>query len=357
MLFTDPRSSGLTDKSGELNSKLDESVKDTIIDLTGNLNSDQVQNVLNNGSQQLADLSVAALNIGSNYTPIGWCVHYLDFLNSVFPWWGAIAVGTVILRLTMFPFVISAQRTASKLNELLPQQAILKEKMNQARLIGDTMEFARLANESHTLFKRNNVNPIKSMLTPLTQVPLFLTFFLTLRRMANYPVESLKTGGFYWVTDLSIPDPMYVLPVVCSLTLWATLEISFKSGQNPNQTVIFKYGARIIPILTLIFTYDFPAAIMTYWCTNNFLSVIQVTMLKQPKIREFFNIPPIKVNPSQLSVNKKSFKNHFKETMENAKINKLIEERKTIDEITFKKAGIGPLKKTFKHNPTRIRNN
>ena len=42
--------------------------------------------------------------------------------------------------------------------------------------------------------------------------------------------------------------------------------------------------------------------------------------------------------------------------MENAKINKLMEERKTIDEITFKKAGIGPLKKTFKHDPTRVEN-
>ena len=55
--------------------------------------------------------------------------------------------------------------------------------------------------------------------------------------------------------------------------------------------------------------------------------------------------------------NKSIYYIDFKETMENAKINKLIEERKTIDEITFKKAGIGPLKKTFKHNPTRIRNN
>ena len=42
--------------------------------------------------------------------------------------------------------------------------------------------------------------------------------------------------------------------------------------------------------------------------------------------------------------------------MENAKINKMMEERKTIDEITFKKAGIGPLKKTFKEDPTRVEN-
>lgn len=176
------------------------------------------------------ETSITALGLGSNYSPIGWCLHYLDFLNSVFPWWGAIAIGTILLRLSMFPLVIGTQRTAAKMNEILPEQAILKEKMNQARLVGDSVEFARLANESHTLFKRHNVNPIKSMLAPLAQVPVFLTLFLTLRRMANYPVESLKTGGVAWITDLSIPDPLLILPVITSLTLWATLEMSFRSG-------------------------------------------------------------------------------------------------------------------------------
>lgn len=277
----------------------------------------------------LASTSITALGLGSPYTPIGWCLHYLEFLHSVLPWWGAIAVGTLLLRLTVFPVVISAQKTAAKLNEVLPEQALLKEKMNQARLVGDSMEFARLSNESHTLFKRHGVNPIKAMLAPMAQIPLFLTFFLTLRRMANYPVESLKEGGFSWVVDLSIPDPFLVLPVVTALSLWVTLELSFRSGKfpslftfsfsiaqylplnlglNPNQTPIFKYGARIVPLVTLAFTYDFPAAILMYWCTNNALSILQVAALKQPAVRTFLNIPQIKVNPARLPVNQKSFK-------------------------------------------------
>ena len=365
-----------------------------VIDLTETSNQELVQSVVNLINQPVTEVSVTALGLASNYTPIGWCLHFLDFLHSAFPWWGSIAVATLFLRLSVFPIIISSQRTAAKLNEVLPEQAKLKEKMNQARLVGDTVEFAKLANESHTLFNRHNVNPIKAMLAPLAQIPVFLTFFLTLRRMANYPVESLKTGGFLWVTDMSIPDPLFILPVITSLTLWATMEISFRSGKwivgfwylqliikyifaglNPNQTAIFKYGARIIPFVALIFTYNFPAVIMTYWCTNNFLSVVQVIALKQPAVRTFLNIPQIKVNPMKLDVNKKSFtkRTHvyffaqidsfhisyladFKETIENAKINKIIEERKTIDEITFKKAGIGPMKKTYKQDPTRVEN-
>lgn len=43
--------------------------------------------------------------------------------------------------------------------------------------------------------------------------------------MANLPVESLQTGGLWWFTDLTVPDQFYLLPVLTSLTLWATIEV------------------------------------------------------------------------------------------------------------------------------------
>lgn len=197
---------------------LKEPVQDSLLDLTSTITQ--------------SDVPLTALGLGSNYTPIGWCVHYLDFLSSVFPWWGAIAVATVILRVSMFPLVVSSQKTSAKLNEILPEQAILKEKMNQARIVGDEIEFARISNEFHTLFKRKGVNPLKAMVTPFVQMPVFITFFLTLRRMSYYPVESLKTGGILWFTDLSIADPFYILPIVTTITMWLTLELSFRTGKN-----------------------------------------------------------------------------------------------------------------------------
>ena len=130
----------------------------------------------------------------------------------------------------MFPLVVQAQRSAAKLNELLPEQAILKEKMNQARISGDSIEFARLSQESMSMYKRKGVNPFKAMLAPFAQAPVFITFFITLRRMAYHPVESLKTGGLFWFTDLSVSDPLFALPVITCATLWLTLETSFRSG-------------------------------------------------------------------------------------------------------------------------------
>ena len=56
-------------------------------------------------------------------------------------------------------------------------------------------------------------------------MPIFISFFVGLRRMAITPVGSLRDGGMFWFTDLTVPDQFYGLPIITSLTLWATIEV------------------------------------------------------------------------------------------------------------------------------------
>lgn len=57
-----------------------------------------------------------------------------------------------------------------------------------------------------------------------------MSFFICLRRMSNLPVESLKVGGLFWFTDLTISDPYYILPLVTCASLWTALEYGVESG-------------------------------------------------------------------------------------------------------------------------------
>lgn len=56
-------------------------------------------------------------------------------------------------------------------------------------------------------------------------MPVFVSVFMGLRGMANVPLDSLKTGGLFWFTDLTLADQYYLLPIVTSATLWATIEV------------------------------------------------------------------------------------------------------------------------------------
>lgn len=56
-------------------------------------------------------------------------------------------------------------------------------------------------------------------------MPVFISFFVGLRQMATVPVESLRTGGLFWFKDLTVPDQFFAMPIITSITLWATIEV------------------------------------------------------------------------------------------------------------------------------------
>jgi YidC/Oxa1 family membrane protein insertase len=56
-------------------------------------------------------------------------------------------------------------------------------------------------------------------------MPFFISFFLGIRGLANYPLESMMYGGIFWFPDLSVADPYYILPVFTAVTMLITMEV------------------------------------------------------------------------------------------------------------------------------------
>lgn len=75
-----------------------------------------------------------------------------------------------------------------------------------------------------------------------------------------------------------------------------------------------KYVFRAIPVIILPFTVNFPGAILCYWVSSNFISLVQVGILRMPKVRDFFHIDPLmKHDPSNLAIKPKGFREGIKE--------------------------------------------
>jgi YidC/Oxa1 family membrane protein insertase len=56
-------------------------------------------------------------------------------------------------------------------------------------------------------------------------MPFFISFFLGIRGLANYPLESMMYGGTVWFPDLSVADSYYILPVFTAVTMFITMEV------------------------------------------------------------------------------------------------------------------------------------
>ncbi|XP_042874412.1 mitochondrial inner membrane protein OXA1L-like [Penaeus japonicus] len=273
----------------------------------------------------LGEPTFQSLGIGG-WTPVGLIQQSLEFLHvSVdLPWWAAISLATVCIRTMIFPLVLVAQRNAAKMNNNMPQLQVLQLKMTEARNSGNQLEAARLGQEMVAFMKEKDISPMKNVVVPLAQAPIFISMFMGLRGMASLPVESMQIGGLAWFTDLTISDPYYLLPVITSLTMMATIELGTDGARlNAQNMSAMKWVLRGMPVIIFPFTLQFPAAVLCYWVATNLFSLVQVGFLKIPAIRSYFNIERL-VNhkPESLPQKKKGVVASFKESWNNMQISK-----------------------------------
>ena len=169
----------------------------------------------------------AELGLGG-YTPPGLVQSALEFLhnNAHLPWWASIVAATVALRVALFPLAVRMQVNAAKIANINPIAQEMHKRMVAYKNIGNRVAEAQEAAKLMAVYREQGVHPITTLfMMPLVQIPVFISFFLAIKGMAKLPLESMKTGGIYWFTDLTIPDPTYVLPLAACLTFISNIEV------------------------------------------------------------------------------------------------------------------------------------
>jgi len=73
-----------------------------------------------------------------------------------------------------------------------------------------------------------------------------------------------------WLTDLSVRDPLFILPLLMGATMFLQMKLS-PAPPDPMQAKVMQ----IMPIMmTGIFLF-FPAGLVLYWLTNAVLGILQ----------------------------------------------------------------------------------
>ncbi|CAG5126681.1 unnamed protein product [Candidula unifasciata] len=316
-------------------------VSNSLSEMTGALNA-------------LGEPTLQSVGLGT-FWPAGLVQQGLELLHAGLglPWWGSIVVGTIIIRTCMFPLVVKSQKMSINLMNHMPTVQRLQQKFSDARQRGNMMEAVRYGSELADYMKRNNVKPFNQLLMPICQIPIFLSVFVGLRGMANLPVESMKTGGTLWFPDLTITEPFYGLPMLTAFTFWLTVEVGVDGISAQTQAHIMKWVLRAMPLIMWPFISNFPAAMLVYWFTSNSFSLLQVSFLKIPSVRQFFKIPEKTIHQIQ-PTEKKGFIEGFKDSYSNMKASQQVMERQRLDEKNFRKAAIGPVVKTYQYNPKAV---
>ncbi|KAL6051793.1 hypothetical protein STEG23_032066 [Scotinomys teguina] len=302
--------------------------------------------------QCAAEQSFTELGLGS-YTPVGLIQNLLEFVHVDvgLPWWGAIATCTILARCLVFPLIVKGQREAAKIQNHMPVIQKFSAQIREAKLAGDQTEFYRVTIEMTRYQKKHDIKLSRPLILPLTQAPIFISFFIALREMANLPVPSLQTGGLWWFQDLTVSDPIYVLPLVVTATMWGVLELGAETGMQSSDLQFMRTVIRVMPLVLLPVTIHFPTAVFMYWLSSNMFSLCQVACLRIPAVRTVLKIPQyVKHDPDKLPP-REGFLKSFKKGWKNAEIAHQLREREQRMQKHLDLAARGPLRQTFTHNP------
>jgi YidC/Oxa1 family membrane protein insertase len=204
----------------------------------------------------------------------------------------AILVVTVIVKLIFFPLQNKSYESMSKMKKLQPEMEKIKQRHPDDRM--------KVQQEMMELYKREKVSPLTGCLPVVIQIPVFFALY----KVIYVTIEMRHAPFFGWIRDLSAPDPTNLFnlfgllpfvpphfltigafPIIMGITMWLQMRLN-PAPPDPIQAQLFNW----MPIIFTFMLASFPAGLVIYWAWNNFLSILQqsVIMKRQGVKIDFF---------------------------------------------------------------------
>lgn len=218
------------------------------------------------GPKDQDDLATIAehLELTVDYGWLWWAAQplfkLLQFMHGVVGNWGwAIVLMTLTVKMILYPLTASSYRSMAKMRKFAPKMTQLREQFGDDR--------QRLGQEMMKMYKKEKLNPMGGCLPILVQMPIFIALYWVLMEA----VELRQSPFIFWIEDLSIKDPYFVLPLLMGASMFVQMQMQQQPSMDPMQ-------ARMMKFMPLIFTFMFlwfPAGLTLYWFVNNVTTIVQ----------------------------------------------------------------------------------
>ncbi len=188
--------------------------------------------------------------------PIFWLLENIHALLGNWGW--SIIVLTIVIKLAFFPLSAASYRSMARMRAVSPKMQALKEQHGDDR--------QKMSQAMMELYKKEKINPLGGCLPILVQMPVFLALYWVLLES----VEMRQAPWMFWITDLSIKDPFFILPIIMGVTMFIQQQLN-PTPPDPMQARVMK----LLPVIFTFFFLWFPAGLVLYWVVNNVLSIAQ----------------------------------------------------------------------------------
>ncbi len=188
--------------------------------------------------------------------PIFWVMTQLHALLGNWGW--TIVALTILIKLAFFPLSAAGYRSMAKMRVVTPKMQAIRE-----RYKNDPMKMQQATME---LYKTEKINPLGGCLPILVQMPVFFALYWVLQAS----VEMRGAPWVGWITDLTQPDPYFILPILYAVSMYITTKLN-PQPTDPVQAKMMLF----MPLAFSVIFFFFPSGLVLYWVVNNILSIAQ----------------------------------------------------------------------------------
>lgn len=184
---------------------------------------------------------------------------FLLWIHSFVSNWGvAIILLVVCVKALFYPLASAGYRSMAKMKLFAPKMAELKERH------GDNKQ--KFSEEMMKLYKKEGVNPVGGCLPMILQIPVFISLYWVILEAVD-----LRHAPFIlWISDLSVKDPYFILPLIYGVTMWFQQKLNPTVGDPTQQKIM-----QMMPFLFTFMFLFFQSGLVLYWVVNAVLGILQ----------------------------------------------------------------------------------
>ena len=188
--------------------------------------------------------------------PIYWLLRQIESVIGNYGF--SIILLTVVVKSLFYKLSETQYKSMAGMRRLMPKVQKLKEAYGDDKM--------KLQQASMELYKKEKINPFGGCLPMLVQMPVFIALYWVLLES----VELRHAPFIFWLNDLSVRDPFFILPLMMGATMYLQTTLS-PAPADPMQAQVMK----LMPVMMTVLFLWFPAGLVLYWFTNGALGILQ----------------------------------------------------------------------------------
>ncbi len=203
-----------------------------------------------------------------------WCHEHLSLAYGL-----VLILFGIMVRVVLWPLNQKGMRASIRMQALQPEMQRIQERYKE--------DPQRLQQEMMSLYKREGVNPFSGCWPMLLPWPVLLALFFVLSNTIE-----LRGQSFIWLPDLSLKDPLYIIPVLMGLSMFGVTWVGMM-GMPPNpQTKMMLY---VMPVMMTVLFFNFASGLNLYYFIQNLVSIPQQWYLAKERMKARGLPPPVVV--------------------------------------------------------------